>query len=54
MRQEEDVTKEVELKAEVLMEMYQTLHQQCIDLSSTQAYDRHYQQFKRRQTEVKA
>jgi hypothetical protein len=53
VRQEEDVAREITLKVEVLMDMYQAMHQQSIDLTGTQAYDRHYQLFKNRQNEVK-
>ncbi len=35
------------------MEMYQAMHQQCLDLGTTTAYDKYYQQYKSRQTEVK-
>ena len=53
VRQEEDVVKEIQLKVEILMEMYQTMHQQSVDMNCSQNYDRHYSQFKKRQVEVK-
>ena len=48
VRQEEDVAKEIQLKVEVLMDMYQAMHQQCIDMQQSQAYERHYTLFKKR------
>lgn len=53
VRQEEDVAKEISLKIEVLMDMYQAMHQQCIDMQASQAYERHYSLFKKRQQEIK-
>ena len=53
MRQEEDVAKEISLKVDVLKDMYQALHQQCVDLNGNQNYDMHYAVFKKRQQEVK-
>jgi len=53
VRQEEDVAKEISLKVEVLMEMYEALHSQQFEMTSMQAYDRYYGMFKARQNEVK-
>jgi hypothetical protein len=48
VRQEEDVAKEITLKVEVLMDMYQAMHQQCIDLNTNPNYDKYYSLFKKR------
>jgi hypothetical protein len=48
VRQEEDVVKEISLKVEVLMDMYQAMHSQQMEMASMHSYDRHYGVFKGR------
>ena len=39
VRMEEDVAKEINLKVEVLMEMYQAMEQSCDNLHDTSNYE---------------
>jgi hypothetical protein len=50
---EEEVMKEISLKVEVLMEMYQAMEQSCDELQSTEVYEAQYAIFRHRQTEMK-
>jgi uncharacterized protein YfbU (UPF0304 family) len=45
---EDDVQKEISLKVEVIMEMYQAMSAMCEDLRETSAYDKHASTFKKR------
>eukprot|EP00347_Sterkiella_histriomuscorum_P008603 403344461 len=54
VRQEEDVTKEISLKVEVLMEMYQAMEQQCDDLNNPENYDKQQSIMRNKQNELKA
>ena len=46
VRMEEEVTKEISLKVEVLMEMYQAMELSCEELNVSENYDKHYGVFK--------
>lgn len=39
---EEEVTKEISLKVEVLIEMYQAMELTCDELNNQQNYEKHY------------
>ena len=45
--------KEISLKVEVLMEMYQAMEQSCDELNDNQNYDKQYNIFRKRQMEMK-
>eukprot|EP00347_Sterkiella_histriomuscorum_P020077 403339189 len=53
VRMEEDVTKEISLKVEVIMEMYQAMENSCEELNNQENYDRHYNTLKAKQNEIK-
>jgi uncharacterized protein YfbU (UPF0304 family) len=53
VRMEDDVQKEISLKVEVIMEMYQAMSVMCEDLKETSAFDKHASAFKKRQQEMK-
>lgn len=53
MRMEEEVTKEISLKVEVLMEMYQAMELSCEELHNPENYERQYNFYKIRQNEMK-
>ena len=50
---EEDVAKEINLKVEVLIEMYQAMEQSCDNLHDKSNYEKHYNNFKRKQNDMK-
>ncbi len=50
---EEEVLKEIELKVEVLMEMYQAMEESCDELSQPSSYDKHYNIYRMKQNEMK-
>ena len=50
---EEEVTKEISLKVEVLMEMYQAMELSCEELNVSENYDKHYGVFKQKQAELR-
>ena len=53
VRMEEEVTKEISLKVDILMEMYQAMEDSCEELNVADNYDRHYNIFKSKQNEMK-
>lgn len=53
VRMEEEVTKEIQLKVEVLMEMFQAMGVSCEELTCTDNYERQYNVFKQKQQETK-
>jgi hypothetical protein len=50
---EEEVTKEITLKVEVLMEMYQAMGLSCQELTNTENYEKQYNIYKMKQNEMK-
>lgn len=50
---EEEVTKEISLKVEVIMEMYQAMEDSCEELENQENYEKHYNIFKAKQSEMK-
>jgi len=50
---EEEVTKEISLKVEVLIEMYQAMEQSCVELNNPENYERQSNIFKNKQNEMK-
>lgn len=50
---EEDVAKEINLKVEVLIEMYQAMEQSNEGLHDKSNYEKAYNNFKRKQNETK-
>ena len=50
---EEDVAKEINLKVEVLMEMYQAMEHSCEGLHDKTNYEKQYNIFKKKQNEMK-
>lgn len=53
VRMEEEVTKEISLKVEVIMEMYQAMEDSCEELENQENYEKHYNIFKAKQSEMK-
>lgn len=53
VRMEEDVAKEINLKVEVLMEMYQAMEHSCDNLHDKANYEKQYNVFKKKQNEMK-
>lgn len=43
---EDEVTNEISLKVEVIMEMYQAVELSCDELNNSENYDKHYNIFK--------
>lgn len=50
---EDEVAKEISLKVEVIMEMYQAMELSCDELSDMSNYEQHYNVFKQKQNEIK-
>lgn len=50
---EDEIVKEISLKVEVLIEMYQAMEVSCDELNDKSNYERQYNIFKKRQNEMK-
>lgn len=53
VRMEDEVAKEVSLKVEVIMEMYQAMEMSCDELGNMANYDYHYNILKQKQNIIK-